>query len=255
MLKVLSIFAYLFVISFPLYADDYFRADARPPDEVRRSGGLIPRGQDEAYERGTPININLYDHARGTPIGNTRYNDGYVSTTTTLRQAHIIGQNILGGFNEYYIYVIAAAPNLFDVNGVLGRYSPYPSENEYAALGGVPLSQIIGWYRVSFGVIQGEMQRNRDYRRDFFQGLSIAPNEDGYRIAGFPEGHQAWGEQPWRNYVEPQCRRDLWKKYTYTCHEITNILSKNMLTHFKDKLISKDVLYTQIYSSSVVLFD
>lgn len=255
MCKVLVLFLSLISISFSSYSNDFFRADARPPDEIKRSGGLIPRGQDEAYERGTPININLFDHARGAPTGNTRYDDGYVSTTTTLRQAHLIGQNILGAFNEYYIYVIAAAPNLFDVNGVLGRHSPYPSENEYAALGGVPLSQIIGWYRVSFGVIQGEMHRNRDYRRDLFRGLSVASNEDGYRIAGFPDGHQAWREQPWRNYVEPRCRTDLRKKVTYTCHEITNTRSKNILAHFKVKLISRGVLYTQLYSSSVVIFD
>lgn len=153
--RIVFWFVTLVFISSTSYANDFYRADSRSPDEVRRSGGLIPRGQDEAYERGTPININLYDHARGTVTGNTRYNDGYVSTTTTLRQAHLIGQNMLGSFNEYYIYVIAPAPNLFDVNGILGTYSPYPSENEYAALGGVPLSQIIGWYRVTFGAIEG----------------------------------------------------------------------------------------------------
>lgn len=133
----------------------------------------MPRGQQEAYERGTPININLYDHARGTVTGNTRYNDGYVSTTTTLRQAHLIGQNLLGSYNEYYIYVVAPAPNLFDVNGVLGRYSPYPSENEFAALGGIPLSQIIGWYRVSFGVIEGECSETGIIEEIYFKAYRL----------------------------------------------------------------------------------
>lgn len=160
-------------ISFSVSANDFFRADSRTPDEIRRAGGLLPRGQQEAYERGTPININLYEHARGTVTGNTRYNDGYVSTTTTLRQAHLIGQNILGSYNEYYIYVVAPAPNLFDVNGVLGRYSPYPSENEFAALGGIPLSQIIGWYRVSFGAIEGECSETGITEEIYFKAYRL----------------------------------------------------------------------------------
>nr|P43528.2 RecName: Full=Heat-labile enterotoxin IIB, A chain; Short=LT-IIB; Flags: Precursor [Escherichia coli]AAA53285.2 heat-labile enterotoxin type II A subunit precursor [Escherichia coli] len=244
MAKVISFFISLFLISFPLYANDYFRADSRTPDEVRRSGGLIPRGQDEAYERGTPININLYDHARGTATGNTRYNDGYVSTTTTLRQAHFLGQNMLGGYNEYYIYVVAAAPNLFDVNGVLGRYSPYPSENEYAALGGIPLSQIIGWYRVSFGAIEGGMHRNRDYRRDLFRGLSAAPNEDGYRIAGFPDGFPAWEEVPWREFAPNSCLPNNKASSDTTCASLTNKLSQHDLADFKKYIKRKFTLMT-----------
>lgn len=244
MVKVLSFFISIFLISFPLYANDYFRADSRTPDEVRRSGGLLSRGQNEAYERGTPININLYDHARGTATGNTRYNDGYVSTTTTLRQAHLLGQNMLGGFNEYYIYVVAAAPNLFDVNGVLGRYSPYPSENEYAALGGIPLSQIIGWYRVSFGVIEGGMQRNRDYRRDLFRGLSVAPNEDGYPIAGFPDHFQAWRELPWSEFAPAQCLGNNRVKNPEVCNSATNKLSQHDLSDFKKFIKRKSALMT-----------
>ncbi|WP_412030935.1 enterotoxin A family protein [Escherichia coli] len=242
MKKIILLFSVLMFASFFSYANDFYRADSRPPDEIRRSGGLIPRGQDEAYERGTPVNINLYDHARGTSTGNTRYNDGYVSTTTTLRQAHLIGQNILGGFNEYYIYVVAAAPNLFDVNGVLGRYSPYPSENEFAALGGIPLSQIIGWYRVSFGVIEGEMRRNRDYRRDLFQGLTVAPNEDGYQLAGFPDGFAAWGELPWREYAPDQCARNDKINDSVSCNFVTNELSQYDLIEFKEFIKRKSTL-------------
>ncbi|EJZ3075998.1 enterotoxin A family protein [Escherichia coli] len=230
-------------ISFSVSANDFFRADSRTPDEIRRAGGLLPRGQQEAYERGTPININLYEHARGTVTGNTRYNDGYVSTTTTLRQAHLIGQNILGSYNEYYIYVVAPAPNLFDVNGVLGRYSPYPSENEFAALGGIPLSQIIGWYRVSFGAIEGGMLRNRDYRGDLFRGLTVAPNEDGYQLAGFPSNFPAWREIPWSTFAPEQCVPNNKEFKGGVCISATNVLSKNDLMNFK-KLLKRRLALT-----------
>ncbi|EPO5058753.1 enterotoxin A family protein [Escherichia coli] len=214
-------------------ANDFYRADARTPEDIRRDGGLLPRGQSEAYEHGTPVNINLYDHARGTVTGNTRYNDGYVSTTTTLRQAHLIGQNFLGGYNEYYIYVVAAAPNLLNVNGVLGRYSPHPDENEFAALGGIPLSQIIGWYRVFFGVIEGGMQRNRDYRGDLFRGLTVAPNEDGYQLAGFPANFPAWRETPWSTFAPEQCGPNKKTIKELSCTSATNALSKYDLMNFK----------------------
>ncbi|MFV8761624.1 enterotoxin A family protein [Yersinia enterocolitica] len=231
-------------ISSSVYANDYFRADSRPPDEIKRAGGLLPKGQNEAYERGTPVNINLYDHARGEVTGNTRYNDGYVSTTNTLNQAHIIGQNMFGGLNEYYIYVIAAAPNMFDVNGVLGRYSPHPYEHEFAALGGIPWSQVIGWYRVSFGAMQGSMTRNRNYRNDLFRGLSVAPNEDGYRLAGFPDGFQAWRELPWSEHAPEQCGLNRKKRSTDPCEAITNEMSKEDLNGFKHFLKRKEGLLT-----------
>ncbi|HBA7004280.1 TPA: Heat-labile enterotoxin IIA, A chain [Escherichia coli] len=223
------------------YANNYYRADSRTPDEIRRAGGILSRGQSDAYERGTPININLFNHASGTPTGNTRYDDGYVSTTNTVTSAHNIGQNMFGGLNEYYIYVIAPAPNMFNVNGVLGRYSPHPYENEFAALGGIPVSQIIGWYRISFGVLQGDMTRNPEYRNDLFRGMNIAANRDGYRLAGFPDGHRAWHEDPWREFAPSQCHSDL-RASSVSCQSTINLLSKNILDKFKWNLTKRGVM-------------
>ncbi|END7904345.1 enterotoxin A family protein [Escherichia coli] len=242
MKKLVLLFFSIVFFSVSSSANEFYRADARNPEEIRRAGGLLSRGQNEAYDRGTPVNINLYDHARGTVTGNTRYDDGYVSTTTTLRQAHLIGQNILSGYSEYYIYVVTAAPNMFDVNGVLGRYSPHPSENEFAALGGIPLSQIIGWYRVSFGVIQGEMQRNRAYRGDLYRGLAVAPNEDGYQLAGFPANFPAWQEAPWNAFAPDQCVPKNKEIEDSPCASATNSMSKHDLTNFKKLLKRRSAL-------------
>ncbi|MEB6310532.1 enterotoxin A family protein [Escherichia coli] len=225
-LLLFSVFLYCVNAS----AIELYRADSRTPEDVENSGGILSRGQSESYERGTPININLFDHATGAPSGNTRYDDGYVSTTRTLSGAHNIGQNMFGGINEYYIYVIVGAPNMFDVNGVLRRYSPHPYEQEVAALGGIPLSQIVGWYRVSFGAIEGGMIRNPNYRGGLFRGLSIAPNSDGYRLAGFPDGHPAWRQEPWRNYAPAQCFSEL---RSIGCSDIIDTVSKNYLSNYK----------------------
>ena len=67
-------FIFFILLASPLYAngDKLYRADSRPPDEIKRSGGLMPRGNNEYFDRGTQMNINLYDHARGTQTGFVR---------------------------------------------------------------------------------------------------------------------------------------------------------------------------------------
>ncbi|KXH65162.1 cholera enterotoxin subunit A2 [Colletotrichum salicis] len=44
-----------------------------------------------------------------------------------------------------YVYEIAAAANFIQVSGTLGEFSPYPNEQEYAALGGFSWDQVIRW--------------------------------------------------------------------------------------------------------------
>ncbi len=72
MVKIIFVF-FIFLSSFSYANDDkLYRADSRPPDEIKQSGGLMPRGQNEYFDRGTQMNINLYDHARGTQTGFVR---------------------------------------------------------------------------------------------------------------------------------------------------------------------------------------
>ncbi|EOW9314901.1 TPA: NAD(+)--arginine ADP-ribosyltransferase [Vibrio cholerae] len=203
----------LIFIMFPLFVSahngNFYRADSRSPNEIKDLGGLYPRGYYDFFERGTPMSISLYDHARGAPSGNTRYDDGFVSTTTDIDSAHEIGQNILSGYTEYYIYLIAPAPNLLDVNAVLGRYSPHPQENEYSALGGIPWTQVIGWYVVNNGVLDRNIHRNRQFRADLFNNLSPALPSESYQFAGFEPEHPAWRQEPWINFAPPGCGRNV----------------------------------------------
>ncbi|HBD3925706.1 TPA: cholera enterotoxin subunit A2, partial [Escherichia coli] len=48
-------FIFFILLASPLYAngDRLYRADSRPPDEIKRSGGLMPRGHNEYFDRGT----------------------------------------------------------------------------------------------------------------------------------------------------------------------------------------------------------
>ncbi|MCA3966640.1 enterotoxin A family protein [Vibrio vulnificus] len=184
---------------------EFYRADSRNPEEIKKSKGLYPKGQDEFFEHNRPMDISLFSHAQGTQTGYVRYDDGYVSTSSSLRSAHLIGQSILSGFSSYFIYVIAPAPNLMDVNRILGHYSPHPEENEFAALGGIPWSQVIGWYVVNSGVIGNNIIRNRDYRRDLYSNLVPASPENAYQFSGFPSGHLAWRQEPWINFAPVGC--------------------------------------------------
>ena len=68
------------------------------------------------------------------------------------------------------IYHISATPNFVDVNGTLRDYSPFPHESEYAALGTIYWRQIIGWQRITNGVV-GSLVRNRDYQRNIYHRL------------------------------------------------------------------------------------
>ncbi|EMW44576.1 heat-labile enterotoxin LT subunit A [Escherichia coli] len=247
-------FIFVILLASPLYAngDKLYRADSRPPDEIKRSGGLMPRGHNEYFDRGTQMNINLYDHARGTQTGFVRYDDGYVSTSLSLRSAHLAGQSILSGYSTYYIYVIATAPNMFNVNDVLGVYSPPPYEQEVSALGGIPYSQIYGWYRVNFGVIDERLHRNREYRDRYYRNLNIAPAEDGYRLAGFPPDHQAWREEPWIHHA-PQGCGNLSRTITDdTCNEETQNLSTIYLREYQSKV--KRQIFTD-YQSEVDIYN
>ncbi len=52
-------FHFFFLLASPLYAngEKLYRADSRPPDEIKRSGGLMPRGHNEYFDRGTQMNL------------------------------------------------------------------------------------------------------------------------------------------------------------------------------------------------------
>lgn len=191
-------------LSFPVFADDppLYRADSRSPEDIQATNGFNPRGFEEYFSRNRPMNINLFTHAQGTQTGMARDNDGYVSTSYSMRSAHVVGQTILSGYPRYYIYVIATAPNLIDVNEVLGRFSPHPDEHEVAALGGIPWSQVMGWYTVTSGVISESMTQNRAYRPSLYENLHITPAWDAYQFAGFPIDHNAWRQFPWHNFVD-----------------------------------------------------
>jgi cholera enterotoxin subunit A len=193
-----AIFLFLFLFSAALYAvppHAVFRASMDAPDFVKQTGGFLARGMDGTRPNQPPPNISLFNHVSDTGTGVGRHDSGYVSTTTSLVLAHTwVNTNNSG---RGYIYFIRPTGNFIDVNGTLGRYSPFASELEYAAMGMIRWQQILGWREVSFGIL-GEFVDNNDYNPVLY-GSSHAGGIEP-QLAGFPQGHIAWTQEPWNNF-------------------------------------------------------
>ena len=191
---------FLFIVSVMFcvftYADDniklVYRAAMESPEDVKAMRGFLPRGMDGNRPNQPPPDISLWNHTQGSPTGTARHGSGYVSTTTS-RGFAIYWVNERLNHNAY-VYHIHPTPNFIDVNGTLRNYSPHPDELEYAALGRIHWNQIIGWERVRGGVVE-EFVRNPDYSRGLYSTLHTLGAQP--HLAGFPDGHPAWADEPW----------------------------------------------------------
>jgi cholera enterotoxin subunit A len=185
----------------PGFVNRFYRADIRTPDEIREAHGIIQDGVlDDDYQHwgATVDQMNLYLHSRSWE----RDSYGYLAINNLLLTAHMEGTTRYS-VRPYYIYVIAQAPNIFNTSNILGRFSN--QQNAFSALGGIPITQIIGWYTVIDGHISGQMTPNENYRESLFTQLNIIDGAAGYGYAGFPIGHNAWLEAPWRGYAPQYC--------------------------------------------------
>ncbi|KAK1709542.1 heat-labile enterotoxin alpha chain-domain-containing protein [Colletotrichum lupini] len=173
-----------------------WRADTRTPTEMRAAGLFAPRGASQILQ--IVPNVSMYNHAVGADNGASRDNDGYVSTTASEDTAVGFLTNMFNG--NGYVYEIAAAANFIQVSGTLGEFSPYPNEQEYAALGGFSWDQVIRWRHYTNGVADGGLQDNNEYEGRIYNGLR--PTNSMPSLAGFPAGHRAWTLSPWNAFAQ-----------------------------------------------------
>ncbi|MCL6230162.1 enterotoxin A family protein [Bartonella bilalgolemii] len=190
----------IIMLSQPVFADNpihnVYRATTRSPEEIKRAGGFLSRGMDETRPNQPPANISLWNHMLGNTSGMANDNSGYVSTTIN-RGIAIDWVNDRLNHNGY-VYHIRATPNFVDVNASLGNYSLYYEEEEIAALGLIHWDQIIGWESVREGTV-GEFIPNPDYNEQLYMHFTAGGAQP--QLAAFPDGHPAWGEQPWVRYA------------------------------------------------------
>lgn len=193
--------------TFPNVSQVVYRAESLSPEVIRSDDAIFARGVTPHYpfnlETRPPVNISLYNHARGVPnTGNANNNSGYVGTTTSRGYA-------LRYINEYlghrgYIYYIAASSNFIDVNGTLLRHSPHPGELEFAAMNLIQYRQILGWRYVQSSNI-GPFVHNPHYNGLAFNRPSTSGGAQ-YQLAGFEDNSPEWGESPWNEFAECELR-------------------------------------------------
>jgi cholera enterotoxin subunit A len=234
---------YTIFTSVPGFTNQFFRAESRTPEHIEESRGIIGDDNDDQTYLTWGENVeqmSLYLHSRSE----TRDSYGYISINNSLERAYIEGNRLFSRLQTSYIYVIAQAPNIFYTSNILGQFRN--RENQFSAMGGIPISQIIGWYTVANGSISGPMTPNPSYRENQFSGLHIVDGAAGYPYAGFPLGHRAWLESPWRNFAPEYCKR--WDRYPDLkrdvslswCEHNTDVRSKAKFKELKARLYTKN---------------
>ncbi|KAK2022714.1 cholera enterotoxin subunit A2 [Colletotrichum zoysiae] len=186
-----------------------WRGAGRAPQDVKAAGGFLPKGLTAVGE--VAPNINLYSHVdipqefdeNGNPtsLGSTPEDDGYTSFTSSFFLA--LGYAFYSRQQDTtWIYRVKTTPNMINVAKTLGKYNLYSEEDEYAALGGVKWDQIVSWRKVdrrnlhNFSWLWPTM--NKDYDATRYGGFRTGGAQ--YSLAGFPPGHTAWNEEPWKHF-------------------------------------------------------
>ncbi|PHH66826.1 putative enterotoxin [Ophiocordyceps australis] len=182
-----------------------FRGESASPAKVKSRGGFTPRTRFQSPDAFKLWPVQL-PRARGAVI-----DTAYVSTS---RYFEVARSYPPGGLNRY-VYCIRGTPNMVDVAASLGRHLVV-DEAEFAALGGIHWTQVLGWIEASdirddylvdefsndnFDRLkrQGKLHENPDYdaKWDKFTAGRAAPE-----LVGFPKDHAARNQEPWNRFLD-----------------------------------------------------
>lgn len=165
------------------------------PADLEKQGGFSA-GQ-------TPLrDVNLQTHnfdvaSHGRDIDSA----GYLGTFATSRVAL---QRLALQSTSGYIYAVAPSPNMVDVNASLGEQNTlYPDEHEFAAMGRIFHTQIMGWWPVKDGHV-GALSLNPAYRWNIFSFTDTAGAQP--QLARFPMNSSAWKDESHKSFVTPVFR-------------------------------------------------
>ncbi|KAK1991872.1 ADP-ribosylation [Colletotrichum falcatum] len=185
-----------------------YRGASRSPQQIQAAGGFLPKGLKTVGEVAPDISLwnhvdvpEQFDNNSNSILVPTADDDGYVAFTKSYILA--LGYAFYTRQGDItWIYKVKTTPNMIDVTKTLGKYNLYAEEDEFAALGGVKWDQIVSWYKVekkrlhSFSWLWPN--KNKDYNAKRYSGFRAGGAQ--YSLAGFPPGHEAWNEEPWKQY-------------------------------------------------------
>ncbi|RDA94228.1 putative heat-labile enterotoxin [Ophiocordyceps camponoti-saundersi (nom. inval.)] len=191
-----------------------YRADSRPPSEIRKSGGFWPAGMTRGNFLQLPQNTSLVNHISGDDRWTSGNESGYVSTTRSFEVAvEILLRNHL--VPDGFIYEIHATPNFIDVEASLLNFHQGRKEEEFAALGGIQFYQVVAWRQVAMaptrsGYYNVRRTVNEEYRSGYFDGATAGGSQP--QLAGFAADHIVFRER-----LEPWCGADRTKAVDDRC--------------------------------------
>ncbi|KAM4054865.1 heat-labile enterotoxin alpha chain domain-containing protein [Hirsutella rhossiliensis] len=200
-----------------------FRGETGRTDrDVEKAGGISSRGF-EKHARGELSNeelekgCSLFLHAQGVSPTNPKYkeNTQYVSTSPNPADAITFAYDRGDPTKPGFMYVIAVDEKMIDVGATLGNLA-FKSQTEYAAVGAIPHSQIVGHFRITakdfdpglskklqdgkylHQLVDGKgvdgFQKNPRFDRKFLSRQSSGAQP---QLAGIPADNSAWNQKPW----------------------------------------------------------
>jgi cell division septation protein DedD len=206
----------------------------RGPKDIEKSNGF----DTMAKTNKVPENISLWDHCKvkgaEAKFGNLA-DDGYVSTSSDFGVCMKWVTDYIEDPAGSTIYKIASDRNLISCHDTLGKCTytcllwsytttgrlltvmipdnPLPDEQEYAAIGGIPWAQVMGWYTqftVRGGTIQDAVYTaNPKFAKARYNKIPDGGDksnvQDTYRLAGWPAKDKRWEEAPWKGVRDPVC--------------------------------------------------
>lgn len=178
----------------------------RSPIDIERAGGMWARGfqlLDQLTPEQLEAGSSLWTHTNNP--GGTRDVTQYVSTSSSLTGAitFAVRPSPEHAQEVGYLYRIRTNWAMVDVNLSLENISPYPAQQEQAAVQGIPWTQVLGWYEVRAADLNrvlgaedpisqlGRFTRNPDFRPDPTDPGGAQPQLAGLQSA--VEGrHGSW---------------------------------------------------------------
>lgn len=172
-----------------------FRPSTDTPDQVRKRGGFSASA--------TPLrDVNLLTH--NFDIASHRGETDSAGYLGTFDSPAVAIERQENQSAEGYIYALAPSPNMVDVNASLGPHAFARGQHEFAAMGYLDATQIIGWWRTSDLKDRrfGEFVPNPDYRWDVYGRTRTAGTQP--QLARFKMNDPAWQEAAYQPFSLPR---------------------------------------------------
>ncbi|WP_168791961.1 enterotoxin A family protein [Paraburkholderia aromaticivorans] len=175
-----------------------FRPSTDTPNEVAKRGGF---SAGNTPLRDVDLQMHNFDIAsHDGETDSAGYLGTFGSPSAAIRRQR--SQSADG-----YIYAVAPSPNMVSVDASLGRHTLKPENLEFAAMGYIDNTQILGWWRTQDLQQKGGASNytlNPSFRWDVYGRTQTAGAQP--QLARFPMSSPAWQEPAYKPFSSPVTR-------------------------------------------------